>query len=264
VLAYYDRGLEEGRLAEGKGGLERARTEELLARFLPAAPAVVLDVGGGTGHYAAWLAMRGYVVHLIEPVPLHIELARARSAAQADAPLASIVEGDARRLEWPDNSVDTVLLLGPLYHLVTFAERLECLREAWRVLRPGGTLIVVVISRFASMLDGLVSHLFEDPRFEPIAWEDIERGRHHGIGDKYFTLAYLHRPDEIEHELRQAGFGEIQLLAVEGPGWLLQDFDTQWADTRSRAIILEAAQRTERERSLIGASSHLMAIGYKN
>lgn len=260
ILAYYNRGLEDRRLEEGRGALERARTEELLLRYLPQAPATVLDVGGGTGHYAAWLALHGYVVHLVEPVPLHVELARARSAAQPQAPLASVLEGDARRLAWPDHTMDAVLLLGPLYHLTSAAQRQQCLTEACRVLRPGGILIAVVISRFASTFDGLVSHLFQDPRFASIAWQDLEDGRHHGLGDKYFTTAYLHHPEEIEPELAQAGFGAIQLLAIEGPGGLLQDFESQWADLRSREMILEAVRRTERERSLLGASGHIMAI----
>src|SRR5215471_19090605 len=244
VLEYYALGLEDRRLGEGKGPLERARTEELLARYLPPVPAVVLDVGGGTGHYALWLAARGFTVHLVEAVPLHLELAGARSAAQAHAPLASIVQGDARHLEWPPNAVDAVVLLGPLYHLTTATDRLDCLREAWRVLRPGGRLIAALISRFASTLDGLISHLFEDPHFASIAWEDLERGLHHGIGEKYFTTAYLHHP------------ADIQLLAIEGPGWLLQDFESQWAKPASRQFILEAVRRTERERTMLGASSH--------
>src|SRR5438309_8288075 len=129
MVAYYGRGLEEQRLEEDKGKLERWRTQELLARYLPRPPAVVLDVGGGTGHYSVWLAQRGYTVHLIDPVPLHVEQARARSAAQCDAPLASITQGDARRLHWGAGQVDAVLLLGPLYHLTAREERLDCLRR---------------------------------------------------------------------------------------------------------------------------------------
>ena len=40
--------------------LELLRTRELLQRQLPSPLAVVLDVGGGTGVHAAWLAGRGY------------------------------------------------------------------------------------------------------------------------------------------------------------------------------------------------------------
>jgi 2-polyprenyl-3-methyl-5-hydroxy-6-metoxy-1,4-benzoquinol methylase len=83
VRAYYDDGEEESRLATW-GWLEFARTKELLARFLPPAPARLLDVGGGPGVYASWLSQAGYEVQLVDPVPLHIEQALA-AAAPRDA-----------------------------------------------------------------------------------------------------------------------------------------------------------------------------------
>ena len=50
---------------------------------------------------------------------------------------------------------------------------------------------------------------------------------------------------------------------IEGPGWLLQDFEAQWADANLCEAILEVVRRTEAEPSLLGASSHLMAVGRK-
>src|SRR5215211_9253937 len=114
--------------------LELLRTRELLLRQLPLPPAVVLDVGGGPGVHAAWLAGRGYRVHLVDVVPEHV-----RAAAEHGLVTAEV--GDARRLTQADGSVDAVLLLGPLYHLVARAERLSALAEARRVLRPGGVLL---------------------------------------------------------------------------------------------------------------------------
>ena len=68
--AHYESFDEGARLLRsGHGRLELERMRELFVRFLPAAPAVVLDVGGGTGIHAAWLAERGYQVQLIDPVP---------------------------------------------------------------------------------------------------------------------------------------------------------------------------------------------------
>jgi hypothetical protein len=81
VIAFYQRGDEAGRL-ESLGRLEFARTMELLERFLPPVPAVVLDVGGGAGGYALPLARRGYEVHLLDPIALHLEQALAEEAAQ--------------------------------------------------------------------------------------------------------------------------------------------------------------------------------------
>ena len=47
ILSYYNRGDEAARLRHGGGRLELARTQELLRRYLPPAPAAIYDVGGG-------------------------------------------------------------------------------------------------------------------------------------------------------------------------------------------------------------------------
>jgi len=69
VTAHYEVADEAGRLLQMTGQLEAARTREILTRYLPAPPAVILDVGGGAGIYALWLAELGYTVHLIDPAP---------------------------------------------------------------------------------------------------------------------------------------------------------------------------------------------------
>lgn len=109
IAEYHWRGAETGRLAEGRGLLEYLRTLDVLTRALPPAPARVLDVGGATGVYAAALTDAGYRVHVVDPVPEHVE----RSAAR---PGVTAALGDARRLAEEDSSVDA-MLLGPLYHL---------------------------------------------------------------------------------------------------------------------------------------------------
>jgi hypothetical protein len=49
IIAYYELGLECDRLASGRQRIEFLRIWDLLERFLPAAPARVVDVGGGAG-----------------------------------------------------------------------------------------------------------------------------------------------------------------------------------------------------------------------
>jgi 23S rRNA U2552 (ribose-2'-O)-methylase RlmE/FtsJ len=60
IKDYYERAPEETRLELGAFRLEEIRTRELILRHAPEPPAVVLDVGGAAGHYAFWLAKRGY------------------------------------------------------------------------------------------------------------------------------------------------------------------------------------------------------------
>lgn len=265
AVHYYAENNEAARLQTGWFRLEHARTQELILRYLPPAPATVIDAGGGAGIYACWLAGRGYIVHLVDPVPKHDEQARAASAQQPKYPLASVEVGDARHLAHADVSADAVLLLGPLYHLVEKEDRLACLREAYRVLRPGGFVWGAGISRFASLLDSLSSGFFDDPTFASILARDLEDGQHRNPTDNpiYFTDAYFHRPGELSREFLAAGFHVEAVLAIEGPGWLARDFDRLWNDPKQRERLLAAVRKVEKEPSVLGASAHIMAIGKK-
>ena len=262
MMAYYSRGFEGDRLASGAGALELARTQVLLERVLPGPPAVVADVGGGPGRYALWLAARGYSVHLIDPVALHVDQARAATGERSGVTLASVEQGDARSLRLPDASVDAVLLLGPLYHLCERKDRLRALIEARRVCRAGGVVIAAAISRFASTLDGLRGGYLENPAFAAIAEGDREDGQHRNPTDDpaYFTTAYFHRPDELAEECTAAGLVHEATLAVEGPGWLLPDLEARLADPQRRSVLLVALAALEAEPTLLGVSAHLLVV----
>jgi SAM-dependent methyltransferase len=255
VIAHYALGAERSRLLEGAGRLERARTEEMLARWLPPPPARILDVGGGPGTYVPWLAGRGYEVHLVDPVPLHLEQAREAGAASARL-------GDARALVEEDATLDVVLLLGPLYHITDRPGRVRALAEARRVLRAGGWAVAAAISRFASLLDGLVSGGLDDPVFRSIVERDLADGQHRNPTSRpeWFTTAFFHHPDELRAEVAEAGLGLVDLVGLEGPAWLLSDLEVRWADGARRERVLKAARAVEREPSLLGLSAHLLAV----
>jgi len=267
ILAHYHEGGEHDRLLGGGAGrLEYLRTRELLARYLPPAPATVLDVGGGAGVYALALAREGYSVHLIDLVPLHVEQAREASALQRDSPLASAQVGDARRLVWDDNSVDALLLLGPLYHLTSREDRLRALKEAYRVVRPGGMVAAAGISRFASTYEGLLRGFLEDPRFEAIVERDVREGQHRNPTGRvgWFTTAYFHLPEELRDEATEAGFLVEALVGIEGPAWILPDLDSWLEDPQRRSTLLEVIRRVESESSLLGATAHILVVGRRS
>src|SRR5207247_2477893 len=182
-----------------------------------------------------WLAALGHEVHLVDALAQHVEYARRTSARQPDHPIASARVGDARRLDEADASVDAVLLLGPLYHLPERPDRLAALVEARRVLKPGGLVFAAGISRFASLFAGVFEGLLRDPAFVAIVERDLHDGRHANPTERdYFTTAYFHLPHELEAEVREAGFVTLDLVGVEGPGWLLSDLEARWADPVER------------------------------
>jgi SAM-dependent methyltransferase len=257
IREHYGTGYERERLTGGASRIEFARTKELLRRFLPSTPATILDVGGGPGAYAAWLADEGYQVHLVDSLPLHVE--QATAAAQGRDPSFTVELGDARSLPQDDSSYDAVLMLGPLYHLTEREERVRALAEAKRVVRPGGIVAAAAISRFASLLDGLLSGWLGDPAFDAIVERDLSEGQHRNPTNRleWFTTAFFHHPDELRAEVEDAGLEFEALLGIEGPGWL---FGERWDEPRGRENILYAARAVEHEKSLIGASAHLLVV----
>ena len=264
ISAYYAAYAEESRLTTGPFQLEFERTKEMFARVLPPPPARVVDVGGAAGAYSFWLAERGYDVHLVDASPRLIGEATRRNAS-APAPLAAAIVGDARALPHDDGSAAAVLVMGPLYHLVDAGDRALALREAYRVLAADGVVAAAAISRYASTLDGLARTLTADPRFVAIRNRDLADGQHRNTTERgdYFTTAYFHRPEDLRPELEAAGFTGVSVLAVEGPCWILGDFDARWADAAQRADLLDVARRLEAEPSIVGVSAHLLGIGRK-
>jgi SAM-dependent methyltransferase len=258
IQRYYEAGLEGGRLLAGSGAVELARTQDVLERHVPAPPARVLDVGGATGVYARWMAGRGYEVHLVDPVPRHVEEARAHPGPA----LASARVGDARRLEEGDASIDAVALLGPLYHLVERDDRVRALAEARRVLRPGGVVVAAAISRYASLLDGVFRGLIDDPEFLPILERDLREGQHRNPTARldYFTTAYFHQPSDLAAEAAAAGLSVDVVVAVEGPAWLIPDLEARWQDESRRRQLMDLIRRVEAEPAALAMSAHLLLV----
>ena len=264
VRGYYERFDEESRLASGASQLEFERTREIVSRHLPQAPARVLDVGGAAGVYSSWLASLGHDVHLVDASPRLVEEAKRRNTS-APKPIRSLRVGNACALDDVPESYDAVLVMGPLYHLTSAADRATALAEAYRVVRFGGFVAVAAISRYASALDGLAHNLSLDPEFLAIRDQDLRDGQHRNPGNHpyYFTTAYFHTPDELRRELADAGFDEPHIVGVEGPGWLLSDFDARWADAAQRNVMLDTARVLEVAPDVVGVSAHLLGLGWK-
>ncbi len=159
-----------------------------------------------TGIYSFWLASLGYHVHLIDIVPRHIEKARQIAQSPEAAPLASLRVGDARRLSFPAECADAIILHGPLYHLADQTDRLRALAEAYRSLRPGGLLLAFAITRYAGLIYGLLQGYVFDPAYCRMTNTEVRTGRRENPPDwlATFPRAHFQLPDECEQNYERA------------------------------------------------------------
>lgn len=265
VKHYTEGGYEHARLSRSWGLLEYARTQEIIQRYLPPT-GTIWDIGGGAGVYALWLAQLGYAVHLVDAVPLHVSQAQQASDSRPqEQQLASASTGDACALNVADHSADVVLLLGPLYHLTEREDRVQALREAYRILKPGGVMIAAGISRFASLISGWQDDLYGDPAFGQIVERDLQDGQHRNPDNHpdYFTTAFFHHPDELRAEAQDAGFAVEGPFGVEGPAWSVPNLSDYINDPVRWAQLLSFLRTIETEHTMLGSSAHLLVVGRK-
>lgn len=254
---------EEIRLVDRIGPFEYERTKGLISRYLDRGKQIVVDVGGGTGAYALWLAEQGHEVHFIDLVPRHVDMVKEKARERA-LTLGSATVCDARSLPFEDEFADLVLLMGPLYHLTDQDDRIKALRDGARVLKKGGRVLCTAISRFASMLAGFRFNRFDDPEFEAMVDRDLLDGQHRNpvAGSKHLDTAFLHKPRELQQEIERSGLKCEKVVGIESPIALLRQVE-DWVQQKGRMyeLVKKYAGQVEEEEDLLGASFHLLGIG---
>ena len=117
--------------------MHRRTSAEVLRELLPLQGATVIDVGCGDGWLVRSLTRQGAHVTGIEVSPKHL------AHAQAIRPVGDehYMQGIAEDLPIPSKSADIVIFFNSLHH-VDQPGLLKALREAARVLKPGGVLFV--------------------------------------------------------------------------------------------------------------------------
>lgn len=263
VLAGYNAGIEKGRLHRGLGLIEFERTKEVLLENLPPAPAVVYDIGGGYGEYSYWLASLGYEVYLYDIAEENIRMSE-DMGKELHMELKEAKVADGRSIDRPDASADAILLLGPLYHIVEREERILCLKECYRLLKPNGLLFTGNISRYTTMLKYVSQYDYRPYINDSEFYTMLENTVRTGINTKKpMGVAYFHKPSELKEEIESANFCGVDLRGVIGPGWLIRNLDEFWDDKEKREVIMKMVRLLEKEESLMGLSTHFLSISRK-
>jgi len=149
---YYSNYDEDGRLLRKYGQVEFLTTMRYIEKYLTQKPgAYILEIGAGTGRYSRTIADMGYSVEAVELVPHNIEIFNGLIKPEQNI---RVSQGNALDLSmFESNIFDITLVLGPMYHLYTEADKRQAISEAMRVTKPGGVLFVAYCISDASILE---------------------------------------------------------------------------------------------------------------
>jgi ubiquinone/menaquinone biosynthesis C-methylase UbiE len=249
------------------GRLEFAVHKAWIARFMPPAPARVLDIGGGPGRFSVWLAEQGYQATLADLSPDLLALAR-KKAVEAGVELEGIVEANAMDLsQFVDGSFDAVLCMGPLYHLVDEDDRKSVVSELLRVLKPGGRVFTAFLNRLQTLRVAVNQDI---PFFTPYTADMIKSYHYTGVLDWQgipgtFNLAYLFWPRDIAPFMEAAGFETTEMISSQSNGADVQKHLALFAERQPELYEWAMAEFIEQanEPSILGSGFHILYIGRK-
>lgn len=251
INMFYDGYQEDARLSKSRHGqLEYLTTMHYVHKLLPE-NSKILEVGAGTGRYSITLAKEGYEVTSIELAESNLEILQKNSSGVSNI---NVMQGDALDLgRLKSNTYDLTLVLGPLYHLYEEEEQKRALKEAIRVTKSDGIVMVAFLSVHAILFDNY-----------------LQGNLCSGI-EENFTAEY-----RVKHFAEQlfTGFNTDEFEA------LFKDMPVEWVTTAATDSILELAEgrsdfimsdaefeafakyhlRHCEKRELLGCSSHLIYI----
>ncbi len=261
VEKHYDKSADRewNRLLEHR--TEFAVTMRALSNYLPPSPADILDIGAGPGRYALELAKIGYKLTLVDISTVSLDLAK-QKADEENVDFTAVIQGNATNLsELSDESFDSVLLFGPLYHLVEKEDRKAAMMEAYRVLKPGKVLFAAFITRFAPFRHSASEEVDWVISNNDYALGLLDDGKH--VKGEKFPSAYFSHPDEIKPLMEDCGLQTKIIMGCEGivaghenkVNQLKGDDWEKWVELN---YILG------QEPSLFGASDHLLYVGQKS
>jgi S-adenosylmethionine-dependent methyltransferase len=249
--------------------LEYDLTWRYLDRYLPAQGSI-LEVGAATGRYTLELAKRGYTLTAVDLSAVLLEECRKRLADEGLERQVRFVVADARDLgevaekraeKGAETEFDAVLLMGPLYHLIVEADRKLALQEAFDWLREGGILFSSFLSRFGMMGDLLKNRpgWIEE---QAAVRSQLERGKRPDESPRGGFRGYAAQVSEIAPLHEAIGFETLTVAGVE-PVIASDDESYNKLEGKQRQLWLDLFYEMSTEKSILGASRHLLYIGKK-
>jgi S-adenosylmethionine-dependent methyltransferase len=262
IASFYnsDPGKEHTRLQTHQ--LEHDLTWRYLNQFLPPRGRI-LEIGAATGTYTVELAQRGYALTAVDLSAALLEVCQERLVEKGVDKNVRLVVADARNLsEVSGEPFDAAMLMGPLYHLVEKRDRMLALKEAYERLHADGIIFSSFISRLG-ILGDLLKEIPDWIEDHVKVKSFLQIGKRPAGYPRGGFRGYFARAREIAPLHEAIGFETLVVAGLE-PAISADDESYNKLQGKQRQLWLDLFQEVSLERSIIGASRHLLYIGKKS
>jgi len=191
---------------------------EFIEKYTPP-QGTIIDIGSGPGRYAEYCLNKKYQVGIVDISAKSLSAFEKRIKHAPDNLLFNKVSC-ATTLEWiPDETADTLLLMGPMYHLTDEFDRQAALAHCGRILKSNGHLITVFLSTFPSVqarsdIVHLAQEGYDGQKYRRIPEKEITHVQFHGHQVPQFRCS----PAFAKKMLGKCGFKSCRTANIEGIG----------------------------------------------
>ena len=206
------------------GGLHRLWKDAMMDWLAPRPGQRLLDVAAGTGDVAFRFLKRapGATAVVLDMTESMLTQGRKRADAESMADRLNWVVGDAMDLPFPDNSFDTYTISFGIRNVTRIA---DALNEAFRVLKPGGRLMVL---EFSQIPNDLLQKAYDLYSFNVIpVMGQVVAGDRESYQYLVESIRKFPNQDAFATMIRQAGFDQVSYrnltmgVAALHSGWKL-------------------------------------------
>ena len=249
---FYNEYDEEGRLANNRvGRVEYLTTRRYLDPLLTK-DCKIAEIGAATGRYSVTLAKEGYDVTAVELVQHNLDILRSKLDGSENI---KTYQGNALDLSMlADNAFDVTLLLGPMYHLYSEEEKIKALKEAVRITKTGGYILVAYCMNEATVIQYVFgcNKLKELMDFNMLTddWKCVSEPK---------DLFEMVRTEDIERLNAAVPVERVKLVATDGAGRYIREYLEEF-DEETFAKWLSFHFATCERQDLIGATNHSLDI----
>ena len=246
LITYYNKFNEDKRLNTKHGQIEFLTSIKYIEKYLKNNDKII-DIGAGTGKYSQYFNNKGYDITAVELVKHNLRVIEKKG-------IKSFLGNATNLSKFEDESFDIVILFGPMYHLISFDEKIKALKEAKRITKTGGYIFIsYCMNEYA-----LITHGFIDNNIKESLKNNLI-DNNYKITPKKNDLYSFVRIEDIDYLRDIVNLKREKIISQDGPTQYIKKVINKM-DEETFNIYLDNNYKTCERSELLGSSRHILDI----